>query len=182
MKRRQLMIKIALMIFLIMTVVLSASKETNNSKPQKLNQQHLLPVLTALSVADLDKSVTWYVAHLGFREHRRLAFPDHGLRVASLVRDDFWLELIEKKGAKRIAELQPGITDETLIMGYKKLAFRCRDIDTLFQTLTAKGVTVLFEPSDNEFLDGVIRNFIVTDPDGNWLQFLGPTSKPPLSP
>jgi len=64
-------------------------------------------------------------------------------------------------------------------MGYKKLAFRSQDIDTLFQTLQSKGVRVVFKPADSEFLDGVYRNFIVTDPDGNWLQFLGPTNNPP---
>ena len=56
----------------------------------------------------------------------------------------------------------------------KKLAFYCQNPDKYFLELTQKGVTFTYELDESRMLDGLYKNFIVSGPDGNWIQILGP--------
>ena len=135
-------------------------------------QPSLQPYLIALSVADLDASIQWYSDLLGFREQRRMNLPDYKLRIGFLERDGFRLELIEFKDSvplSAIKEKFPGVTDRAKVQGYAKLAFGVPAIEKFAAMLKAKKL---------EFLRDITREaetgdtwFMITDPDGNVLQF-----------
>jgi catechol 2,3-dioxygenase-like lactoylglutathione lyase family enzyme len=131
------------------------------------------PRLVALSVANLDETISWYQENLGFKLRDRKDFPQASLRIAFLELQGFELELVEKRKSVSLAAIQkaiPEADDQAKMQGIVKLAFSVADARELAAQMKRRGVR--FEmgltPSNRE--PGVIF-FIVRDNNGNWLQF-----------
>ena len=128
------------------------------------------PSLVALQVVDLDASTRWYTDYLGFQAKERKTFPDHGLRLAILVREDFALELVENAKALRKSQLLAG--KDADITGFAKIRFTVPDVEPLFRRLDGKGARFAIRLRDSNTIPGE-QYFIVLDNEGNWLQFVG---------
>lgn len=132
----------------------------------------LEPYLIALSVRDVDQAVGWYQDHLGFERYKSMDLPDYGMRIAFLEHNGFKLELIEKQNSLPLKERLPDLEDEIFVHGYKKLAFCVQDVEALAARLKAAGVKFLFDVSEDETdPERRVKWCMVTDPDGNWIQF-----------
>lgn len=116
----------------------------------------------AISVQDIDKAITWYTKHLGFK----LASQGGNdvRKGALLTRSGAVLELGEFVGA---TARDPNIASHE-VYGIFKLGFTTTRLDETFEFLEQSGVEVFFPivttPDGN-------RTFGVKDQEGNILQF-----------
>jgi catechol 2,3-dioxygenase-like lactoylglutathione lyase family enzyme len=134
----------------------------------------LRPSLVGLRVDHLDASVQWYVSHLGFQQKDRKELPEHQLRLAILALQDFELELVENATTVRRADALAG-KDSDDITGFAKVTFSVNGLATLFGRLKSQGACFAIELRDSN-TDPDKQHFVVLDPDGNWLQFVGKKS------
>ncbi len=81
------------------------------------------------------------------------------------------MRLIKKKTSFKIENFVPNysVNDKPLV-GLFKLAFICEDINSLFEKLTLTEVNFITSLIEDSELRS--RYFIVSDPDGNALQFI----------
>ncbi len=130
------------------------------------------PYLVAISVADREASIGWYVDNLGFRLEDKRDFPEYKLRVAMLERQGFFLELVELAGSVPPDHCVHGIDNPALLRGFGKLSFEVEDAAALAKELKARGVRFQLKPGEDREPGSI--SFIVLDIDGNWLQFKQP--------
>jgi hypothetical protein len=84
---------------------------------------------------------------------------------------DFELELVENvKSENKSDALKKLKTDE--ITGFAKIAFRIADVSTKYQELQRKNAAFKVELRQSN-INPEEKFFIVSDPDGNWVQFVG---------
>lgn len=132
----------------------------------------LRPQLLAISVGDLDASRKWYSEVLGFAEQQSHDFPDQAMRLAFLQKDGFELELIEIANTPAFSPPDPD--NPASRRGMVKFAFYTDGIDVLYSRVTAAGAVTQSSLRPSNRTGG--RFFIVTDPDGNWIQVFGPAN------
>jgi catechol 2,3-dioxygenase-like lactoylglutathione lyase family enzyme len=132
------------------------------------------PSLVALQVDHLDASVRWYVSHLGFQQKVRKEFPELKLKLAILALQDFELELVENAKTVRKKDALAG-KDSADITGFAKVTFTVNRVATLFRRLKSQGARFAIELRDSN-TEPDEQHFVVLDPDGNWLQFVGKKS------
>ena len=133
------------------------------------------PRLVALSVADLDATISWYQDNLGFRLKERKDFPQASLRIAFMESNGFELEVVEDKKSVPLAAIQkqlPSADDQAKLQGFVKLAFTVDDLTGLASRMKSNGVRFQMGLTKSSREPGVTF-FIVRDNDGNWLQFFG---------
>jgi catechol 2,3-dioxygenase-like lactoylglutathione lyase family enzyme len=134
----------------------------------------LRPSLVGLQVVDLDASVRWYVSNLAFHQKDRKEFPELKLKLAILALEDFELELVENAKTARKADALAG-KDSDQITGFAKVTFTVNGVAMLFRRLKSQGARFAIELRDSN-TDPDKQHFVVLDPDGNWLQFVGKKS------
>lgn len=132
---------------------------------------HALPetngAFHAISVGDIDDSITWYTEHLGFTVESRGGNEQR--QGALLIRPGTVLEIGQFADAVPRNQLEAGIESHE-IFGVFKLGFTTANLDATFKALDESGVEVFFpivEASDGN------RTFGIKDPEGNIIQFLG---------
>jgi glyoxylase I family protein len=131
-----------------------------------------------LCVADLDRSLRFYVEGMGFEEIGRMTTdePDSGriLEVAGaavelvyLTRDGFRIELIafSEPGVEVPAERRP-----VNRVGLTHLAFRVDDLDAWCERIRAAGGTIL-EHTASRFVTGN-RGIMAVDPDSTRIELI----------
>ena len=92
----------------------------------------------AITVKDLDKTIAWYVKHLGFSVKRTFEIKERGIRVAFLgVADQAMLELLGFIDLERAVEGPTLKFEET---GIKHVSFFVDDLDGICQHLKSIGV------------------------------------------
>lgn len=109
-----------------------------------------------IRVADLDKSLTFYQAALGFRESRRKEKPEEQSTLVYLKGEDsdFELELFHIDGVSGPYDLGSG---------YGHLAVQVPDLEAIHARHVAAG----YEVSDFHGLEsGFKRYYFLKDPDG----------------
>ena len=130
------------------------------------------PCLVAISVADLDKSVKWYQNTLKFSVTKRLDLPKYSVRIAFLDLNGFQIEMIESTKSVSFAELQkqfPAVDDRAKIQGFCKIGFRVKKIHIVASDLKSQGIKFQRDIQNDEEVHE--KWFIISDPDGNWIQF-----------
>jgi catechol 2,3-dioxygenase-like lactoylglutathione lyase family enzyme len=105
---------------------------------------------TTFHVADVDASLAFYVQVLGFKE--RFRFGDY----AGVEHGEVQIHL---SGPKSTNERQ---------IGQGGIYIFCDDVNGYYTEITAKGAVPQAPPKDYEY---GMRDFVVTDPDGNLLGF-----------
>ena len=122
---------------------------------------------SAIIVQNIDKSVLWYQSVFGFTVKTKMNEPNV-YKVVILESPTFMLELIEITGSISRGEVLKGKSEGIQIQGHSKIGFYVTDIDKCLQHLKAVGVNVPRVWTDQATKK---RNFLITDPDGNYIQF-----------
>lgn len=122
---------------------------------------------SAVIVQNIDKSVQWYQSVFGFTVKTKMNEPNV-YKVVILESPTFMLELIELTGSLTRTEVLKEKPEGTQIQGHSKIGFLVNDIDKCLRHLKAIGVNVPRVWTDQGTKK---RNFLITDPDGNYIQF-----------
>lgn len=124
------------------------------------------PWLNMIVVNDLDKISEWYTNNLGFTNHLTLGSKETR-RVSILEKNGYVLEVFEPKDRVLPSEL----TENTEVLGIKKIAFGVTQIDSISNKLSAEeGVEIVIPLSDVSDTNWAKRHMITKDSEGNWIQ------------
>lgn len=121
-----------------------------------------LPIGLTIIVNDLENSTNWYRENLNFKTHKKL--PSRYI----LKKDDFYLELKVVDGSLNEKDIKLP-DDYKFINGYSKFSFAVDNLKGLYNHLFINGVNVFRPITKGNFFEGTY--FVITDPDGNYLQF-----------
>lgn len=140
-------------LLLFSTLTTFAQKDQTNS---------FSPVGLTIIVNDLSISSNWYKENLNFRVHKKM--PERRI----LQRGDFYIELRAIAGSLNEKDIKLP-EDFKFINGYSKFSFVVDNLKGLYNHLFINGVNVFRPITKGEFFQG--EYFVITDPDGNYLQF-----------
>ena len=125
----------------------------------------------ALSVANLERVVTWYCDTLGFHVFSIDTISNKTIRFALLQHGNALIEFLQSLDAKPRVQVAPQTTDSYQIHGFFKSGFVIQDIDAAYHHMQSLGVN--FEYKLIHPPNGPYRSFGLRDPEGNLLQFFG---------
>lgn len=126
------------------------------------------PYFSAIIVRNIDSSAKWYRSVFGLTTQNEINDVQHSPRVIILESPVFLLELLELKGSLIPNEILKGKGEATRIQGHFKSGFKVTDMDACLKRLESLKITV---PAVYTDATSKKRNFLITDPDGNLLQF-----------
>jgi catechol 2,3-dioxygenase-like lactoylglutathione lyase family enzyme len=123
----------------------------------------------ALTVADMQKSLDFYVGVLGFPLLGQLEFKDErGFRIAYLQFGNARLELF----AFSVPTIPYTWNPDETVVGLKHMGILVEDVDAVLAQLKAHDVRVIYPPNDAH---GGVRTCFFADPDGNALELIDGT-------
>lgn len=160
-------------LFLVMlSLIISGCADQESPNP-------FTPRVIAITVADMAVSMDWYTSNLGFIKDTIASYGDYGLTVGMMHQGDFSLELVQfDQGiSKNELKFPEGFSE---LNGYFKIGFQAKDIEALYESLQALNVNIAAPLSDlppQEGYDWPEKYFLITDPDGNYIQFFSSTSQ-----
>jgi len=149
--------------FLIVILFFLFSFATNAQKVE------LKPAFTALVVANVDTSISWYSKVLNLKVRNRVDNAERGFKQVILQNPEIMIELVELNKAISQDSLLRQFPQGTRIIGINKFGFTVSDIDVMHKNLKSKKVSffgqMVTDPISKK------RTFLITDPDGNLVQF-----------
>jgi predicted enzyme related to lactoylglutathione lyase len=105
------------------------------------------PYHVALSVADIDAAVEWYVEKLGADVTLSYEVPEIGVKAVFADVGGFEIEFVEMAGSQPHPTLgDPAETAKT--QGFAHLTFEVEDCDACVASLREAGVEIIWEPQD----------------------------------
>jgi predicted enzyme related to lactoylglutathione lyase len=126
------------------------------------------PNFAAVVVANMNTSSSWYQSVFGLTVKGESNDPSKGYKVTVLTSGAYDIELIELSGSLTRSSVLAGQPSGTQIQGLFKFGFSVSDMDALLSHLAEAKVTVPRIWTDQATQK---RNFIITDPDGNFIHF-----------
>jgi catechol 2,3-dioxygenase-like lactoylglutathione lyase family enzyme len=128
----------------------------------------------AIGTKSFEKLTSWYINNLGFKIIDQWTLDDllPGKQLGYLEKDGVKLEIIGNGTMVAEAVYGQNIIEDYMIPGYRHFCIAVPDVDAITNDLAAKGVTIVF-PATN-FPNLGVRASIVTDCDGNTLEFMAP--------
>ena len=120
-----------------------------------------------ISVPNLEASIAWYAAMLGFEVEKRFEIAAIPAKIAMLRRGDLRLELFEVPGATALPEERRHPNPDLHTHGNKHVAFAVRDIDAAERELRARGADIVLV---GRFDHG---NLFLRDNAGNLVELIG---------
>jgi lactoylglutathione lyase len=122
-----------------------------------------------MSVADLDRSTTFYINVLGFSVEERFAIPNTDVRGAVLINSSGTrIELFHRPGSRPRPIGHP--IESTSDQGWFQTAFRVTDVSDVFRRVVAAGASAVKEPFRAP--DGRSVVAFIGDPDGNLIELI----------
>jgi glyoxylase I family protein len=122
----------------------------------------------AVVVSNIDNSVRWYQSVFGVKVKTTMNDPNNTYKVVILESSSMMFELMQLKGSVVRSEALKGKPEGTQIQGHFKIGFTVKDLDACLRHLKALKVDVPQVWTDSATGK---RNFLITDPDGNLIQF-----------
>lgn len=121
----------------------------------------------AMSVKDLQKSVSWYEEMFDLKVINTISFEHTGAHMAFVGNEDFVIEMIQVPDAKPLPEGRSHPDTDNAVLGMKHYCISVEDNKTFIEGLKRKGVKVVFEvqPFDEESYAAFIN-----DPTGNVIE------------
>jgi lactoylglutathione lyase len=122
-----------------------------------------------MSVADLDRSTSFYIDVFGFAVEERFAIPNSDVRGAVLIHPHgARIELFHRPGSSPRPTGHP--TESTREQGWFQTAFRVANVPDVFMRVVAAGATAVKEPFVAP--DGRSTVAFIGDPDGNLIELI----------
>jgi uncharacterized glyoxalase superfamily protein PhnB len=138
---------------------------------QKVTIKNLKPLLAAIQVRNLDSAINFYSEYLGLQLTERKRFEDHHVEIAFLKTRQFEFELVKNDSSiDRNIVLKEKKAAE--ITGFAKLNFKIKRIEKFYDFLKAENVNIVVSLRKSARAKNH-QTFIITDPEGNWVQFTG---------
>ena len=127
------------------------------------------PYFTSVIVSDMDIAIQWYTSTLGFKVSNQATMEARGIKQANLEMDGALLELIETRLTLSADSALAANSGKRFVGGFFKVGFRVKHFDNWVQHLEKLSVDfrgdIVRDPITKQ------RMLIVTDPDGNRIQF-----------
>lgn len=125
------------------------------------------PGYSAIIVNNVDASGEWYKKVFGLSKVKEISDENVGVRIMVLESNNFTLELIELSGSLVRKDLLQGKQDGIEIQGQVKMGFYVLDIEACLKHMANLKIT------PTVWTDSVLKkkNLLITDPDGNKIQF-----------
>lgn len=133
------------------------------------HQQKATPkgYFSAIVVKDLAASTKWYQSVLTL-EVKKTMMDQPGFKIAILESSDILLELMEQVNSVPRQEVLDSKPAGTNVQGFSKIGFKVADMDAFLKHLADVRMTIPKIWTDQATGR---RNFLVSDPDGNLVQF-----------
>jgi len=138
------------------------------SNAQSISAFKYEPYFSAVIVRNVDSSAAWYQSVFNLRVQNRINDTERGFRVMILTSPSFLLELIENRSWPDQKSILADRPEGTRIQGFFKIGFTVPDMDVCLKRLAELRIVPERIYTDSETKK---RNFLVTDPDGNLIQF-----------
>jgi len=135
------------------------------------------PVIFALTVSNIERSMNWYEDHLDFSRDTVMNFPGYGVTVGMMHQGEFYLEFVhfEHGLSPKSLEFPKGAT---ALNGFFKIGFLSTDIERLYNKLSNSSSVKVIAPLESlKPVRGISwpeQHFLLADPDGNYVQFFSP--------
>lgn len=126
------------------------------------------PSFAAVVVANLENSSTWYQSVLKLSVKSQMNDPGGTYRITILTSDHFEMELLQLNGSLSRSSILSGKPSGTQVQGLFKIGFKVTNMDEWVKHLGSVSVTIPQIWTDSKTGK---RNFLVTDPEGNLVQF-----------
>jgi len=97
-----------------------------------------------VSVPNLEASIAWYGAVLGFVEEKRFSLPHIPAEVVMIKNGDLRMELFQVSGAAPLPEARRAPRSDLHTHGNKHVAFRIDNIEAFGAALQARGADVVW--------------------------------------
>jgi predicted enzyme related to lactoylglutathione lyase len=142
----------------------SCQAQTKNSE----SKFDYIPNFSAVVVSNLNASVQWYKSVFDLKTKNEMNDPNGSYKITILESPTYSLELLELRGSLMQKEILKGKPDDIKIQGHFKIGFKASDMDACLKHLSNLKVNV-----PQVWTDGTTkkRNFLISDPDGNLIQF-----------
>ncbi len=126
------------------------------------------PYFSAMVVKNVDSASRWYSAVFGLKVTKEINDSPNVNHVIILESPAWLLELLQLKGAVERNSILQDKPRGTQIQGHFKTGFKVTDMDDCLKRLAWLSII-----PDRIYTDDATkkRNFLLKDPDGNWLQF-----------
>jgi len=149
-------------------IPLIASVLSSPSYGQAAKGFDYVPYFSAVVVSNVDSSAKWYQAVFAMTVKNKMEDTNHDYRIFILESSQFVLELLELKGSLTRKNLLEGKPAGTQIQGHFKIGFKVAEMDDCLKRLASLKINVPQVWTDTATKK---RNFLITDPDGNLIQF-----------
>jgi lactoylglutathione lyase len=126
---------------------------------------------TTITASDLERSVAFYTAQLGFTVDHEMVIPEDPLRIVFLRLGDTILEIfgVEATHGRMVSE-------DNAIVGYKHICLLVDDVDEEYRRLSAAGITFRITPCNVQ----TERIAFLKDPDGLDIELIQHLTETPL--
>ena len=138
-------------------------------RSQTNEKQKVTPYFAALVVSNIDSAIHWYTHYLPLKLRNRVDNPQRGFKQANVENEDILIELVELKSSVMHDDAVKSLPQGTRVVGFDKLGFWVADFDACYKEMQSKNARFLGRVVADQ-VSGK-RMFIVTDPDGNLVQF-----------
>jgi methylmalonyl-CoA/ethylmalonyl-CoA epimerase len=136
----------------------------------------LRPHHVGISVADLDASIAWYEAYLGFTLESIVPVPEDVGRVAMLVSDGgFRVELFELPEAAPLPDERRHPATDLRTHGVKHLAYEVTGLEAFTERLRVAGADIVWDLRVHED----VKVLFLRDNTGNLVELLEPLGSEP---
>ncbi len=157
--------------FTFCALILScSSSQTDESEGQNVFK----PRIFGITVSDMERSMNWYTSTLNFERDTVMHFESSGITVGMMHLGDFYIELIGFENSIFKADLDLP-KEHSNLHGFFKMGFQADNIQELYARLSASADVSIVAPLDDlpeiENYDFPDKYFLITDPDGNYIQF-----------
>jgi glyoxylase I family protein len=116
----------------------------------------------AISVSNINRSISFYRKHFGLKLYRKYVFPDKRLTMALLKKGNITLELFEFKKRKPLPQYRKTLDNDLHTLGVKHFSLETKNIQIVYNKF--KKARVKFETELRVFANGK-RYFFIKDPD-----------------
>ncbi|HEX5169912.1 MAG TPA: VOC family protein [Cyclobacteriaceae bacterium] len=155
------------MILRLTSIILLASLWAR-AQPEPDTVPAFEPYFSATVVTNLERSAQWYQSVFGLAVKERMNDAVGNYKIIILTSPKLMWELLELKGSLARHALLEGKAPGTQIEGPFKTGFKVQDINQWLAHLSALKIDVPHVWTDATTGKG---NFIISDPDGNLIQF-----------
>ena len=123
------------------------------------------PSFSAIVVKNMETSSKWYQSVFNLKVKDQVKDDNAGYNIVILESPSLTLELLQLKNSFNPKEGKSGNVEP---FGLLKIGFKTKDMDACLKQLASLNITVPQIWTDSETKK---RNFLITDPDGNLIQF-----------